>query len=330
MVYIYKKSVGKKDYYYLRASVRKGSKVISKDIAYLGDSITKTKKELSKLTKYKSEIKKSYRKINLFLELNYYLEMAKEKKYKVDELLEKEIHGIEACKIHYDKDFKKQDKLTQKQILENFVIDFTYNTTSIEGNTIGLKEVQNLFEEGLTPKNKTLREIYDLQNTKSVFENLDLKKDISDKLIVKIHDNLLVNIDQRKGYRVKDVLVKGGGFSSTPWQFISGDVAELIKWYKENKKLHPLVLATIFPHKFEKIHPFFDGNGRTGRMLMNFILLKNNYPPMIIRKKYRTDYLDSLSAADNENVFSKETKQYKKLVGFVVSEFVNNYWNIFL
>ena len=63
---------------------------------------------------------------------------------------------------------------------------------------------------------------------------------------------------------------------------------------------------------------------------MNFILLKNNYPPMVIRKKFRTDYLDSLSIADKENIFSKETKQYKKLIGFVVSEFVNNYWNIFL
>ena len=330
MVYIYKKNVGGKNYYYLRASVRKGSKVISKDIAYLGDSIKKTKKALAKLTKYKSEIKKSYRKINLFLESNYYLELAKEKKLKVDSLLEKTIYEISACKIHYDKDFKKQDGLTQKQILENFIIDFTYNTTSIEGNTIGLKDVQNLFEEGLTPKNKTLREIYDLQNTKNVFENVDLKKDISDKLIVKIHNDLLINIDQRKGYRTKDVLVKGSGFSSTPWQFISGDIAELIKWYGKNKNLHPLVLATIFHHKFEKIHPFFDGNGRTGRMLMNFILLKNNYPPLIIRKKFRTDYLDSLSAADNENIFSKEIKQYKKLISFVVSEFINNYWNIFL
>jgi Fic family protein len=330
MVYIYKKIVGNKNYYYLRASERKGNKILSKDIAYLGDSIKKAKQEIKNIQKYKQEIKKSYRKINLFLESNHYLEIAKEKKYKTIDLIEKNIYEIEACKLHYDKDFKKQDKLTQKQLLDNFVIDFTYNTTSIEGNTIGLKEVQNLFEEGLTPKNKTLREIYDLQNTKAVFESLDLKKDISDKLIVKVHDDLLINIDQRKGYRTKEVLVKGGGFSSTPWQFISGDINELISWYKENKKLHPLVLATIFHHKFEKIHPFFDGNGRTGRMLMNFILLKNNYPPVIIRKKFRNDYLDSLSAADEENIFSKETKQYKKLIEFVASEFVNNYWNIFL
>ena len=156
------------------------------------------------------------------------------------------------------------------------------------------------------------------------------KKNISDKLIVNMHDDLLINIDQRKGYRTKDVLVRGGGFSSTPWQFISSDVKELIKWYEENKKLHPLVLASLFHHKFEKIHPFFDGNGRTGRMLMNFILLKNNYPPIIIRKKYRTDYLDSLGVADKKNLFSKETKQYRKLVEFVVNELVENYWNTFL
>lgn len=330
MVYIYKKEAGDKTYYYLRASERKGSRIITKDIAYLGDSIKRTKESLNNMQKYKKEIKKSYRKINLFLESNHYLEIAKSKKFKTNELLENNIYQIEACKLHYEKDFKKQDELTKKQILDNFIIDFTYNTTSIEGNTIELKEVQNLFEEGLTPKNKTLREIYDLQNTKSVFENLNLKKNISEKLIIEIHTNLVKDIDKRTGFRTKNVLVKGGGFSSTPWQFIQSDINELIKWYKKNKKLHPLILASLFHHKFEKIHPFFDGNGRTGRMLMNFILLKNDYPPIIIRKKFRSEYLDSLKKADEKETFSKETKQYKKLIDFMTNEYTGNYWNIFL
>lgn len=331
MVYIYKKTIGKKDYYYLRVSSKAGKNAVTKDIAYLGSTIAEAKLAISNLKGYDTEIRKANRKINLFLESNHYLEIAKKNKYKVDSLLGDKIYEIEACKIHYDKDFKKQDKLTQKQLMDNFIVDFTYNTTSIEGNTIELKEVGNFLREGITPKNKTLREIYDLQNTRKVFDSLDLTAELDNKLIISIHSGLMENVDERTGYRTKDVHVKNAHFSSTPWRYVQADITELLKWYKEHFTiLHPFVLATIFHHRFEKIHPFFDGNGRTGRMLMNFILLKSKYPPIILRKKYRTEYLDALSKADEKNLFSKELDQYKDLVQFNTNEFVLNYWNNFL
>ena len=194
-----------------------------------------------------------------------------------------------------------------------------------------IRTLQNLLLENLTPKNKTLREIYDLQNTRKVFDSLDLTAELDNKLIISIHSGLMENVDERTGYRTKDVHVKNAHFSSTPWQYVQADITELLKWYKEHFTiLHPFVLATIFHHRFEKIHPFFDGNGRTGRMLMNFILLKSKYPPIILRKKYRTEYLDALSKADEKNLFSKELDQYKDLVQFNTNEFVLNYWNNFL
>ena len=331
MVYIYKKAIGKKDYYYLRASSKIGKNAITKDIAYLGGSIKEAKTAISSLKGHETEIRKAYRKINLFLESNHYLEIAKKNKYKQDLLLEDKIYEIEACKIHYDKDFKKQNKLTQKQLMDNFVVDFTYNTTSIEGNTIELKDVGNFLREGITPKNKTLRELYDLHNTRKVFESMDFEKELNNKFIVKIHSGLMENIDERTGYRIKDVHVKDSHFSSSPWQYVNADMNELLKWYSENSnKLHPFVLATIFHHMFEKIHPFFDGNGRTGRILMNFILMKSAYPPIIIRKKYRTEYLSALGKADKKNLFSNELNHYKAIVQFNANEFVLNYWNNFL
>ena len=331
MVFIYKKIVGAKTYFYLRASEREGNKVFSKDIAYLGDSIASAKEELSKLSKYKKEIEKSYRKINLFLESNHYLELAQKSKSKRDEFLEDSLYEVEACKLHYTNVFKKLDTLTQKQILDNFVVEYAFNTTSIEGNTIGLAEARDLLEEGLTPKGKTLREIYDLQNTKKVFENLDLTKDISHTLIKKVHAELLDRIDSRTEYRPIDVRITNSRFKVTPFYMVVKDLNLLIEWYTKNKqKLHPLVLAGIFHHKFEKIHPFLDGNGRTGRMLMNFILMKKNYPPIIIQKKYRSDYLDALSEADESFVSSAEKKDYEKLIKFETNELIEMYWNIFL
>jgi Fic family protein len=105
----------------------------------------------------------------------------------------------------------------------------------------------------------------------------------------------------------------------------------LLKWYNENKnKLHPLVLGAVFHHKFEKIHPFFDGNGRTGRMLFNYILIKNNYPPIIIHRKTRTGYLEALKTADKSNLIKFDKADYLDLVEFCCDEMIEGYWNNFL
>jgi len=324
--------IGEKDYYYLRASKRKGSRIIVKDIAYLGSSIENVKKALEKLPKYSGQIRKAYRTINNFLESNRYLEKIQELKLKKDKFIEYEILlEVEACKLHFNTDFKRENELTKKEILKNFIIEFAYNTTSIEGNTIKLNEARSLLQEGLTPKNKTLREIYDLQNTEKVFLNLfESKEEINHELIQKIHSNLLEGIDPRKGYRTTNVRVTKANFKATPAPYVKVDMDLLLKWYNQNmNKFHPLILGSIFHHKFEKIHPFLDGNGRTGRMLLNFILLRNNYPPLIILNKERKLYLEVLREMDKINL-TKINENYKSLVNFVADQMVKGYWNIFL
>jgi len=332
MVYIYKKTVGGKSYYYLRISERKGKRVIAKDIAYLGNKIEEVKKNLDKLSDYKDEIRKAHKTISLFLESNYYLEKIKSLKLKKDEFLKEKIEEVEACGLHYNKIFLKKDKLTKQEILKNFLIEFAFNTTSIEGNTINLAEAKNLLQDGLTPKDKTLREIYDLQNTEKVFfEIIRLKEKLNREFIIKIHDSLMENIDPRKGYRTVDIRVIKSNFDATPSVYVKTDMNLLLKWYRENEsKLHPLVLAVIFHHKFEKIHPFMDGNGRTGRMLLNYILMNKNYPPLIIHKATRKEYLEAMRKADNSELTQSEIRDYLDLVQFNADEMINGYWNIFL
>ena len=334
MVYIYKKQVGNKEYYYLRASKREGKKVIVKDVAYLGDNLKKVKENLDNLSSHKKEIKKAYHTLKVFLDSNYYFKKAKEKKLKKDEFLEEKQLELEACKIHFVNSFLKLNELTKKEILNNFLIEFAFNTTSIEGNTITLKEAKNLLEEGKTPKDKTLREIYDLQNTKKVFfegYNKKFKEELSLNFIIKIHDSLLENIDKRKGLRTTEIRVFKSNFDASPVQYLKTDLELLLKWYKDNKsKLDPLVLATLFHHKFEKIHPFADGNGRTGRMIMNYILMKNKHPPIIIQKKFRKEYLNAMQTADKSDLSSANIKDYGELVKFCADEIISNYWNLFL
>ncbi|MBS3083395.1 Fic family protein [Candidatus Pacearchaeota archaeon] len=331
MVYLYKKIVGGKPYYYLRASERKGKKVLSKDIAYLGSTIEEVRKSLDK-KEFKDKIRKAYKTIKGFLESNHWLEKAKELRLKKDDFLGEKLTEIEACKLHYNNHFKKLDNITKKEILKNFVIEFAFNTASIEGNTINLEQARNLLADGLTPENKTLREIYDLQNSEKVFfELIDLKEEITHEFIIGVHDSLLENIDPRKGYRTVDIRVIKSNFDATPAPYVKTDMDLLIKWYEEHKtKLHPLTLATIFHHKFEKIHPFMDGNGRTGRMILSYILLKNDYPALIIRKKTKSLYLNALRKADKSNLTKSSIGDYSEIVQFNAEEMIDTYWNIFL
>ncbi len=333
MVYIYRKNVGNKQYYYLRASQKKGAKVAVKDIAYLGSSLEEVKKALDSLPQYSSQIRKAYKTIKHFLESNRYLEKVRELKLKSNPFLGKKLLEVEACKSHYHQEFQKSQELTKTETFKNFVIEFAFNTTSIEGNTININEAKNLLQDGYTPKNKTLREIYDLQNTEKVFfELISGSEELNHDLMIKIHSGLMENIDIRKGsYRNHDVRVIHSNFEATPAPYVRTDMGLLLKWYDKNKeKMNPLVLATIFHHKFEKIHPFFDGNGRTGRMVLNYILIRNNYPPLVIHKKFKMKYLEAMRAADLSGLEETDKKKYQRLIDFVAQEMIETYWGIFL
>lgn len=332
MVYIYKKTKGSKSYYYLRASQRKGEKIIVKDIAYLGSALEEAKKSLDNLPKWKEQIRKAYKTIHHFLEINHYAEKVAQQKRKQDDFLGQQLVAVEACALHYRTAFQQQPKITQQEIYKNFIIEFAFNTTAIEGNTIKLQQARSLLQEGLTPNNKTLREIHDIQNTEKVFFNLlQATEDMTHELIIKTHEALMDNIDPRKGYRTEDVRVIKANFKATPAPYVKTDMDLLLRWFHEQKeKLHPLVLAAIFHHMFEKIHPFMDGNGRTGRMLMNYLLMKEKYPPIVIRTKKRDEYMQALREADKGELFKADKEAYVGLISFVATEMSENYWNIFL
>ena len=335
MAYIHVKNVRGKKYYTLRISVRKNDKIITKDLCSLGDDLSKI--NLDKLEKkYKTQIRKSYRTLKNFLDKNTYLEKAKKLKLKKETYFSKEQQEeINAILLHYKTKFLKLDKLTQEEVFENFILSFAVNSTSIEGNTINLKEAHELFTKDKIPKNKTLREIYDLKNTKKVILFLKEKSSkIDGDLIIKVHDMLLENIDKRIGFRTHEIRIFGQPFKPSPAGYVKADIKILVDWYNKNKtKLNPLVLAILFHHKFEKIHPFSDGNGRTGRVLMNHILDLAGYPPSIITKRFRKDYISAMNDADkalSKSLTNINFTEYKKLIDFSILEFKGSYWDIFL
>lgn len=336
MVYIHIKKAGNKQYYTLRISKRdKQGNVITKDIENLGDDITKINIDILE-KKYKKEIRHSYRILKQFLETEHYKNLIKKAKLKASIYFTKAaLEEIEAIHLHYKNAFSKLDKLTQKEIFEMFLIKFAVSSTSIEGNTINLHQAQKLLQEDILPKNKTLREVHDLQNTKKVFFTLlEKEPEITLALIENTHASLMENIDVRKWYRTHDIRILGQPFLPSPARYVQADMRLLVEWYiKQRKLVHPFALALFFHHKFEHIHPFSDGNGRTGRMIMNLLLQKEGYPPIIILATERKKYLDAMNEADKaikKDILSTDMRYYNDLLLFCLEQYKKSYWNTFL
>ena len=99
-----------------------------------------------------------------------------------------------------------------------------------------------------------------------------------------------------KGFKKVSLIV--GDSPTTSPKDVEKELKELINWYKENKgKIHPLILAYDFHLKYESIHPFRDGNGRTGRLILNKILIQNGYPPLIVYKENKDKYFNAIRQA---------------------------------
>ena len=222
-------------------------------------------------------------------------------KYKKDHIFtEEQIRKLEALRIEYREIMKKFTKKQIKDILDRFTINFTYESNAIEGNSLTLKDVTLILGENVVPKNKDLREVYETRNTREAHELLFKNKiKIFVKNIIKLHAILVKDTGVETGFKKLPNYILMRNLKTTPPEKVEEEINKLIRWYWFNKeKIHPLRLATEFHARFERIHPFEDGNGRTGRVLLNAILLENNYPPLIIRKTARVAYFSSLGAFD--------------------------------
>jgi Fic family protein len=159
--------------------------------------------------------------------------------------------------------------------------------------------------ENRAPSQKSLKEINEILNHKKAFDYLlGYKEDVNKKLILKLHEFIIKDtlkphlVNQTGIYRTLQVYIKGTSWMPPKPEDVPGEVSNLLNWYSRNKgNLHPLILASYFHVAFETIHPFVDGNGRTGRLLMNFILHKNRFPMINIPNLKKTRYYNCLEEA---------------------------------
>jgi len=223
-------------------------------------------------------------------------------RFPVDSILSKsQVRKCANYAVEYQQIMRKLSESQKKDLLDRFTVNFTYESNAIEGNSLTLKDVTLVLCENIVPRGKDLREIYEARNTRNANLLLfsgKIKMDIPS--IIRLHKVLVEGTGIATGFKRFPNVLMMRQVKTTPPELVQSEMERLMMDYKRDKgKVHPLKLAAGFHSRFERIHPFDDGNGRVGRILVNAILLENKYPPVIIRKTMRESYFNALSAADS-------------------------------
>lgn len=287
-------------YFYIVENIRHDGRW-EKVRVYLGKDLSK--KELARLMKS--------RKPELVKKAN---EARKQSDPLFGLVSEEQKKKLEQIKESYLKNKQKVTGSIYENYYEHFVTEFTYDTNAIEGSTITLQETGLILFDKVVPEGKSIKEINEVQNHKDAFDYmLAYKGDINRAFILKLHHLLMHNILWRYAgvFRDMQVYVRGASFTPPKPQDVEKQFKQLMLWYRSNKKKYnPVIAAAYFHQVFESIHPFADGNGRVGRLLLNFMLRKNGLPMINIKNKEKGKYYDALETGHNADL--------KPMVGLLI------------
>lgn len=218
---------------------------------------------------------------------------------------------------------------TEDKVMQKLRLEWNYHSNAIEGNRLNYGETVAFLMTGITAKGKSLKDHLDIRgHNEAILFLLSIVKDERDFTetdIRALHERILVEPYDSPAKTADGIPTKKritlGEYKTQPnhVKTITGEtyyyaspeetpakMQELMDWYKEasqHEEIHPLVLAALFHYKFVAIHPFDDGNGRLSHILMNLILMRNNYPPVVIKMEDRQVYYSNLSLADTGNYF---------------------------
>jgi len=245
------------------------------------------------------------------------------------------LENIDRLKAEYEKLLPLKPEF-QSKLEKKFRLEFSFNSNHIEGNTLTYYETELLLIFDNTKGGHSLREYEEMkahdvafqliqkwaQDARPISEN-DLKS-LNKILLVRPYWQDAITPDGNKTRR--EILV--GDYKKHPNSVRLGNgeifeyttpietppkMQELMEWFRSEEELsraHPLVLAALFHYKFVRIHPFDDGNGRVSRLLMNYVLLRNHFPPIIIKSADKNSYLKALNSAD-----AGDTEAFVRYIG---------------
>ncbi len=215
-------------------------------------------------------------------------------------LMEDALIKVDKIKKAFAAEWRQYPNSVKREMLVDFSINFIYNTNAIEGSTLSLEDTEGIIKRKIAP-NKPLADIQETLNHARVFLTaINGKKGIDLNLLLEWHKALFKDTKPDIAGRLRDFLVRIGEYRAPDWQDLPKLIKNLFAWYNNAKAMHPIELSARLHYKFEKIHPFGDGNGRIGRMIINSILKSRGYPLLIIQYKKRKAYYHALSKSEND------------------------------
>lgn len=212
----------------------------------------------------------------------------------------------------------------EQRVMQKFRLDWNYHSNHLEGNSLSYGETKALILFGITAQGKPLKDHFEITGHNEainwVLEVIKEDRPLSENFIRELHKLIL-----KEPYEVDTItpdgkpskkMIKVGQYKTSPnhvktktreiFRFATPEdtpieMNELVQWYNEksaSEDVNPILLAAEFHYRYIRIHPFDDGNGRTARILMNFILLRFNYPPVIVKTEDKENYFAALHQAD--------------------------------
>jgi Fic family protein len=178
------------------------------------------------------------------------------------------------------------------------MIENTYNSNAIEGNSLTLKETALVLQQGVTVGGKPIRDHLEAIGHKDAFycmiELADTHSVLTERVVKELHSLVLMNDSKNKGiYRTVNVVISGAAHRPPPHYLVHERMEALLNDYDDIKRgTHVIEAAAEFHLRFEGIHPFIDGNGRTGRLILNLELMKGGFFPVNIKFTDRNKYYD--------------------------------------
>lgn len=202
-----------------------------------------------------------------------------------------------------------------RQLGDDLRLQLTYHSNAIEGNTLTLHETRIVLEAGVTIGGHPLREHLEATNHAAAFDYLMMvaagHDRITGEMVLLLHRIVMSGIDPNAGqFRQRPVYIRGAPLTPPPADQVPLLVANWLEWLDDTGlQYEPLVRVALAHHGFEAIHPFIDGNGRVGRLLLNLLLMQAGYPPALLLRDWRGAYLRGMQQAD--------TGRYSPLVNLI-------------
>ena len=213
--------------------------------------------------------------------------------------------------------FRPLNQVVLQQIQTDLMMKYNQQSNSIEGNTLDIFETKVLLENGITANGKPFKDHLDILNhQEAIYYLIDLVKEnkpLDEKMIKDFHYLILQkanNAHEAGKYRTIPVVISGAEHQPPQPYLVQPQMEELVRWNNAQIGIsNPVERAAVLHSRFVEIHPFIDGNGRTGRLILNLELMKAGYQVAILKAENRTDYYRALSQADNGN--------YQAIIAFI-------------